>query len=130
VVRLMSPGYVRPYVKAQKNDDLDAKAIAEAATRPTMCFVTLKTKERLEVQLLHCVRNRLVGQRTALTNQIRSLLVERGIVVPQGRQKLLDTLDSVRAGDSGLSPRVQVLLANREAQWRDLDPRVPTQSVW
>ena len=123
-VRLMSPEYVRPYVKAQKNDDRDAEAIAEAATRPTMRFVALKTEQQLDVQVLHRVRDRLVGQRTALTNQIRSLLLERGIVVPQGRRKLLDALDSVRAGDSGLSRRVQVLLADMEAQWRDLDRRI------
>jgi len=71
-VRLMSPEYVRPYVKAQKNDDRDAEAIAEAATRPTMRFVTLKSEEQLDVQTLHRVRDRLVAERTALTNQ-RSL---------------------------------------------------------
>lgn len=52
-VRLMSPEYVRPYVKAQKNDDRDAEAIAEAATRPTMRFVTMKTEEQLDMQTLH-----------------------------------------------------------------------------
>jgi transposase len=60
-VRLMSPEYVRPYVKAQKNDDRDAEAIAEAATRPTMRFVALKTEAQLDVQLLHRVRDRLSG---------------------------------------------------------------------
>ena len=87
-VRLMSPEYVRPYVKAPKNDDRDAGAIAEAATRPTMRFVALKAGEQLDTQMLHRVRDRLVGQRTALMNQIRSLLLERGIVVPQGRRQL------------------------------------------
>ena len=52
-VRLMSPEYVRPYVKAQKNDDRDAEAIAEAATRPTMRFVALKSEEQLDMQSLH-----------------------------------------------------------------------------
>jgi transposase len=84
-VRLMSPEYVRPYVKAQKNDDRDAEAIAEAATRPTMRFVELKSEEQLDVQTLHRVRDRLVGERTSLTNQIRSLLLERGHTVAQGR---------------------------------------------
>lgn len=63
-VRLMSPEYVRPYVKAQKNDDRDAEAIAEAATRPNMRFVELKSEEQLDVQTLHRVRDRLVGDRT------------------------------------------------------------------
>jgi transposase len=64
-VRLMSPEYVRPYVKAQKNDDRDAEAIAEAATRPTMRFVNLKSTEQLDMQTLHRARDRLVGERTA-----------------------------------------------------------------
>ena len=65
-VRLMSPEYVRPYVKAQKNDDRDAEAIAEASTRPTMRFVELKSQEQLDMQTLHRARDRLVGARTAL----------------------------------------------------------------
>ena len=83
-VRLMSPEYVRPYVKAQKNDNRDAEAIAEAATRPTMRFVALKSEEQLDMQTLHRVRDQLVGERTSLMNQIRSLLLERGHIVPQG----------------------------------------------
>src|ERR1044071_1038498 len=62
-VRLMSPEYVRPYVKAQKNDDRDAEAIAEASTRPTMRFVELKSAEQLDVQVLHRARERLVAER-------------------------------------------------------------------
>src|SRR5947207_15227173 len=100
-VRLMSPEYVRPYVKAQKNDDRDAEAIAEAATRPTMRFVALKTEAQLDVQILHRVRDRLVGQRTALMNQVRSILLERGIVVPQGRRKLLDALSVLSSESEG-----------------------------
>ena len=95
-VRLMSPEYVRPYVKAQKNDDRDAEAIAEAATRPTMRFVELKSEERLDLQTLHRVRDRLVGQRTALINQLRAVLLERGIVAPQGRRKLEQSLAAMR----------------------------------
>ena len=87
-IRLMSPEYVRPYVKAQKNDDRDAEAIAEAATRPTMRFVALKSEAQLDVQTLHRVRDQLVGERTSLMNQIRSVLLERGHVIPQGRAKL------------------------------------------
>ena len=86
-VRLMSPEYVRPYVKAQKNDDRDAEAIAEAATRPTMRFVELKSAEQLDMQSLHRVRDRLVRQRTALINQLRAVLLERGFTAPQGRRK-------------------------------------------
>ena len=94
-VRLMSPEYVRPYVKAQKNDDRDAEAIAEAATRPTMRFVELKAEEQLDMQTLHRVRDRLVGERTALLNQLRAVLLERGIAIPQGRRKLEQHLDAM-----------------------------------
>src|SRR6478736_155101 len=110
-VRLMSPEYVRPYVKSQKNDDRDAEAIAEAATRPTMRFVELKSEAQLDVQVLHRVRDRLVGQRTSLTNQIRSILLERRIVVPRGRRKLLDALSVLSGGSerAGVGPRVRLL---------------------
>src|SRR6185436_6803110 len=87
-VRLMSPEYVRPYVKAHKNDDRDAEAIAEAATRPTMRFVALKSEEQLDMQTLHRARDRLVGERTALMNQLRAILLERGVVVRQGPSQL------------------------------------------
>lgn len=98
-IRLMSPEYVRPYVKAQKNDDRDAEAIAEAATRPTMRFVELKSEEQLDMQTLHRIRDQLVGDRTSLMNQIRSLLLERGHIVPQGRAKLAVRLAELLDGD-------------------------------
>ena len=87
-LRLMSPEYVRPYVKAQKNDDRDAEGVAEAATRPTMRFVELKSQEQLDMQTLPRSRDRLVGERTALINQLRAILLERGIIAPQGKRRL------------------------------------------
>jgi transposase len=106
-IRLMSPEYVRPYVKAQKNDDRDAEAIAEAATRPTMRFVELKSEEQLDIQTLHRVRDRLVGERTSLTNQIRSLLLERGHIVAQGHARLRLLLrELLDEGADALSPRM------------------------
>jgi transposase len=123
-VRLMSPEYVRPYVKAQKNDDRDAEAIAEAATRPTMRFVALKSEAQLDVQLLHRVRDRLVGQRTSLINQMRSILLERGIVVPQGRRRLLEVLAARNDVRNALSSRVWALLGDMLKQWQSLDARI------
>ena len=122
----MSPGYVRPYVKAQKNDERDAEAIAEAATRPTMRFVALKTEAQLDVQVLHRVRDRLVGQRTALMNQVCSILFELGIVVPQGRRRLLDALEvlSAESDSSGVGPRVRLPLDDMLDQWRGLNCRI------
>jgi len=124
-VRLMSPEYVRPYVKAQKNDDRDAEAIAEAATRPTMRFIELKSAEQLDMQSLHRVRDRLVSERTALLNQLRAILLERGIVIPQGRRKLEDHLRTLLEGQEAiLSPRVWSLLNDMQAEWRALDSRI------
>lgn len=125
-VRLMSPEYVRPYVKAQKNDDRDAEAIAEAASRPTMRFVALKTEEQLDVQVLHRVRDRLVSQRTSLMNQMRSLLLERGVVVAQGRRALLAALEAISeaAEAGGLSQRIRLLLDAMLEQWRAFDAQV------
>lgn len=124
-IRLMSPEYVRPYVKAQKNDDRDAEAIAEAATRPTMRFVELKSEEQLDVQTLHRVRDRLIGERTSLTNQIRSLLLERGYVVAQGHARLRLLLGELLDCSVGtLSPRMMFLLGDMRAHWEELDRRI------
>lgn len=124
-VRLMSPEYVRPYVKAHKNDDRDAEAIAEAATRPTMRFVELKSETQLDMQSLHRARDRLVGQRTALINQIRGLLMERGIVIPQGRRKLEVHIEALMAAPAEtLSSRARRLVADLVSEWRDIDRRI------
>ena len=124
-VRLMSPEYVRPYVKAQKNDDRDAEAIAEAATRPTMRFVELKSADQLDMQSLHRVRDRLVGERTALMNQLRAVLMERGITIPQGRRKLEQHLAVMLDSDEArLSPRVRRLVEDMRAEWSALDHRI------
>jgi transposase len=125
-VRLMSPEYVRPYVKAQKNDDRDAEAIAEAATRPTMRFVEMKSEEQLDLQTLHRARSRLVGERTALINQLRAVLLERGIAVAQGRRRLEQYLMELLAegAEAALSPRMRLLVEDMQAQWRELDRRI------
>jgi transposase len=103
-VKLMPPEYVRPYVKAQKNDDRDAEAIAEAATRPTMRFVALKCQEQLDIQSLHRVRSRLARARTTLINQMRAMLLERGITAAQGRRKFEKALDAMFADEAALVP--------------------------
>jgi transposase len=125
-VRLMSPEYVRPYVKAQKNDDLDAEAIAEAASRPTMRFVEVKSQAPSDIQALHRARERLVSERTALINHLRALLVERGIVAPQGRRKLEEQLSTFADEDGieALSPRIRLLIEDLRAEWRALDERI------
>src|SRR5450755_388833 len=84
-VRLMPAQYVKPYVKTNKNDYIDDEACAEAVTRPTMRFVPIKTDDQLDLQTLHRVRERWVVRRTAVNNQIRGLLLERGITIRKGR---------------------------------------------
>jgi transposase len=122
-VRLMSAEYVRPYVKAQKNDDRNAEAIAEAATRPTMRYVGIKSEAQLEVQSLHRVRGRLVAERTALINQLRALMLERGI--PQGRCKLERHLPEILSNESnGLGPRLRRLIEDMREEWRSIDRRI------
>jgi transposase len=86
--RLMPAKYVRPYSKGQKNDFRDAEAIAEAVQRPTMKFVATKTRDQLDLQALHRVRERLVSQRTGIINQIRAFLLEPGIAVRRGQRFL------------------------------------------
>lgn len=82
-VRLVAPQFVKPYLKSQKNDPNDAAAICEAVSRPHMRFVPGKSIEQQDLQALHRIRSRLIGCRTQLCNQIRGLLAEYGIVLPQ-----------------------------------------------
>ena len=83
-VRLMPPGYVKAYVKRNKNDAADAEAICEAVTRPSMRFVPMKSAEQQAVLMLHRARNLLVRQRTMLVNALRAHMAEFGIIAAQG----------------------------------------------
>jgi transposase len=80
-VRLISPQFVAPYVKSNKNDRNDAEAICEAVSRPTMRFVPPKSPEQLAIQALHRIRQRLVQSRTRLVNQIRGILAELDVAI-------------------------------------------------
>jgi len=90
--RIIPAIYVKPFVKGQKNDDNDAEAIAEAALRPNLKFVTEKTQDQLDLQALHRVRSRLVSRRTATINQIRAFLIEQGITVRTGAHALRNSI--------------------------------------
>jgi transposase len=125
-VRLMSPEYVRPYVQAQKNDDREAEGIAEAATPPTMRFVELNSQGQLDMQIQHRSRDRLVGERTALINQLRAILLERGMVASQGKRNLVQFLTVLMDEQRGaeLSPRMILLVGDVRARWAELDRRI------
>jgi transposase len=123
--RLMPAKYVRPYSKGQKNDFRDAEAIAEAVQRPTMKFVATKTADQLDLQALHRVRERLVGQRTSIINQIRAFLLERGIAVRQGLRFLRAELPTILAKRSDvLSPRMLRIIEDLSGDWRRLDEHI------
>ena len=92
----------------------------------SMRFVELKSQDQLDMQTLHRSRDRLVGERTALINQLRAILLERGMVAPQGKRKLeqfLSVLMDEQDG-AGLSPRMVILVADVGAQWAELDRRI------
>src|ERR1700674_2770584 len=111
-VRLIPAQYVKPYVKTNKSDYLDAEAIAEAVARPTMRFVPIKTDEQLDLQAVHRVRERWVRRRTAVVNQIRGLLLERGLTLPKGRWHVDNTLpDILEDATFNLAGSFRMLLA-------------------
>jgi transposase len=121
-VRLIPPQYVKPFVKSQKNDLHDAEAIGEAVQRPTMRFVPLKTSDQLDLQAIHRVRARLVRRRTAVINQLRGFLLERGVTFPVGRRALAERFPHVLDNPTlGLSPRFCQLLQQLREEWRLLD---------
>lgn len=88
-VRLMAIQHVKPYVKAYKNDFNDAAGICEAVSRPYMNFVSIKTVAQQEILAIHNDRARLIEERTALANEVRGVLLEHGITIPQGIHKIL-----------------------------------------
>ncbi|MGC1953247.1 MAG: IS110 family transposase [Gammaproteobacteria bacterium] len=124
-VRLMSPQFVKPYVKGNKNDYNDAQGLCEAVSRPTMRFVPIKTVEQQDVQSLHRIRRSRVKARTALVNQIRGLLGEYGIVVVQGinavRTKVPEILED---GENGLTDRFRRWLSEQYTHFQVLDEQV------
>src|SRR5258705_13502988 len=123
--RLMAAKYVRPYSKGQKNVSREGEAIAEAVQRPTMKFVATKTADQLDLQALPRVRERLVSQRTAIINQIRAFLLERGIAVRQGQPSLRAELPRILATPSDtLSPRMQRVIEALASDLRFVDDRI------
>lgn len=122
--RLMPAQFVKPYLRSQKNDFLDAEAIAEAVQRPRMRLVPIKTREQLELQATHRVRDRLVGRRTAVSNQIRGLLVEHGITMRKGRGGFRGFVPGLLADDSPLSLSMRRLIAGLWEEWVTTDNAV------
>jgi transposase len=123
--RLIAPQYVTAFVQRNKNDWCDAQAICEAVQRPQMRFVTVKTLEQHELQMLHRMRSRVRDERTALVNQIRGFLLEFGVAVSCGRHVLLRRLPEVlEAADNELTDVTRELLWELYQELVALEARV------
>jgi len=124
-VRLIAPQFVKPFVKSNKNDAVDAEAICEAVQRPNMRFVAVKTVEQQDIQAIHRMRSLNVERRTAQVNQVRGLLLEYGIEVPQGRAALMRRLPEIlEDAENGLSERFRAELTRLLEELRHLDAQV------
>lgn len=121
-VKLMAPQFVKPYVKTMKNDAADAEAICEAVSRPNMRFVPIKNAEQQALLALHRARQGFVKARTAQANQIRGLLAEYGIVIPQGIGHIARRLPQIlEDGENGLPAAFRSLLARLGEHLKALD---------
>ena len=137
-VRMMSPGYVKAYLKRNKTDGRDAEAICEAMSRPTMRFVPVKSPEAQAVQVLHGTRRLLVRERTMSGNGLRSRMAEFGIVAAQGLKglhALMQLLDDPATPLPDLARMALQMLARQwetqNAQFANWKPRscVPPRAM-
>ncbi len=124
-VKLIAPPFVKPFVKSNKNDAADAEAIAEAAQRPTMRFVPMKTVEQQDIQAIHRMRRQAVAQRTAQVNPIRGLLAAYGLIIPPGRAHVRPSLAALlEDAENGLSALFRASLQGLADELRHLEERV------
>lgn len=123
--KLMAPQFVKPYVKTNKHDVADAEAICEAVSRPTMRFVPVKTAEQQSLLALHRARQSFVKARTAQANQIRGLLGEFGLVLPQGIRHIANRLpELIEEAENGLPGPFRLLLQRLGENLKALDRQV------
>lgn len=122
-VRQIAPQFVVPFRRSEKNDRNDAEAICEAIQRPNMRFVPLKETKHQQVQSLHRVRTRLVGNRTALSNEIRGLLMEWGITIPQ-KVCYLKRYFSTFSEERKLSDEMKVILSRLYSEFKNNEDEI------
>jgi transposase len=121
-VRLIPAQFVKPFLKSNKNDFLDAEAIAEAVARQNMRFVPIKTDDQLDLQAMHRVRDRLVHRRTAVINQIRGFLLERGLTFAKGPANLRNRMPAIlEDAEQNITPRMRMLLDQIWQEWKRLE---------
>ena len=129
-VRRMPAQYVKPYVKTNKNDYIDAEAIAEAVGRPKVRFVPIKSDDQLNMQPLHRVRESWVGRRTSVINPIRGLLLERGITIRKGRRHAEEALPQILEDpNANLSGPLRMLRAQLQQELRQLQSQIDEVDV-
>jgi transposase len=126
-VRIIPAQFVKPYVKTNKNDIIDAEAIAEAVTRPTMRFVAIREPDQVDLQALHRIRAQLVSTRTRLINQMRAFCLEYGIAMRQGAGAFKLDIHRVLADENNdLTTTMRRLLAEMRADLQHLEGRIKT----
>jgi transposase len=124
-VKLIPAQFVKPFVKSNKNDFIDAEAIAEAVDRQNMRFVPIKTDDQLDLQALHRERDRLITRRTSVINQMRAFLLERGLVFAKGPAKLRERMPEIlENAEEDLTPHMRNLLALLWEEWKYLEQQV------
>ena len=124
-VRIVPAQFVKPFVKSNKTDIVDAEAIAEAISRPTMRFTQPKTEAQLDLQALHRVRQRLVSSKTAIVNQARAFLLEYGLTIGVGPAYFVRDMPSILADDgNGLTPAMRKLLQEQWQEYRSIEARL------
>ncbi|MEZ5657795.1 MAG: IS110 family transposase [Burkholderiaceae bacterium] len=124
-VRILPAQFVKPYVKSNKNDNVDAEAIAEAVRRPTMRFVKVRRTDQIDMQALHRVRDQLVYGRTRLISQMRAFLLEYGIPVRNGAGAFKANLPTILGDESNdLTPAMRRILADMRADLSAMEERI------
>ena len=123
-VKMMAPQFVKPYVRSNKNDQNDARGIAEAVTRPDMKFVPIKKIEQQDILLLHRARDLLIKQRTAQANQIRGLLAEYGIIIPKGITHIGKMLEILTDNKKKLTERSVEIFKDLYLQFKNYDLQI------
>jgi transposase len=124
-VKLIPAQFVKPFVKSNKNDFLDAEAIAEVVDRQNMRIVPIKTDDQLDLQALHRVRDRLIARRTSVINQLRAFLLERGMTFAKTPAKLKVAMPEILENvDANLTPRMRTLVSLLWNEWKDLEQQI------
>src|SRR5258708_22237914 len=128
-VRIMPAQFLKPFVKSNKNDFIDAEAIAEAVERKNMRFVPIKTDDQLDVQATHRVRDRLICRRTAVINQLRAFLLERGLVFAKTPSKLREAMpDILENAEADLTPQMRNLIDLLWREWKMVEEQIEVLS--